>query len=50
MDGEPRRGARDESSFISGQVEQHKKRSFQEELEQLFEKHGIKPDSRFWER
>ena len=37
-------------SYISVQVEHHKKRSFQEELEQLFEKHGIKPDSRFWER
>jgi hypothetical protein len=28
----------------------NKKRSFQEDLEQLFEKHGIKPDPRFWER
>jgi len=37
-------------SYISGQVEHHKKRSFQEELEQLFEKHDIKPDPRFWER
>jgi len=37
-------------SYISGQVEHHQKRSFQEELEQLFEKHDIKPDPRFWER
>ena len=37
-------------SYISGQVEHHRERSFQEELEQLFEKHGIKPDPRFWER
>ena len=37
-------------SYISVQVGHHKKRSFQEELEQLFENHGIKPDPRFWKR
>jgi putative transposase len=37
-------------SYIADQMEHHRKRCFQEELQQLFEKHGIKPDPRFWER
>ena len=37
-------------SYIRNQAEHHRKRGFQEELADLFEKHGIKPDLRFWAR
>jgi REP element-mobilizing transposase RayT len=37
-------------AYIARQAEHHKRRSFQEELAELFERHGIKPDVRFWTR
>jgi len=38
------------SDYIAHQREHHRKRSFREELEELFAKHGIKADPRFFER
>lgn len=37
-------------AYIANQAEHHRRRSFQEELAALFERHGIKPDPRFWAR
>jgi putative transposase len=37
-------------SYIRRQGEHHRKRTFREELAELFEKHAIRPDPRFWIR
>ncbi len=38
------------SDYITRQREHHRKRRFREELEELFAKHGIKADPRFFDR
>jgi len=38
------------SNYIARQKEHHRKRTFQEELEQLLRFHGIQPDARFFDR
>jgi len=38
------------SDYIARQEEHHKKKTFQEELEEIFERHGIRPDPRFFDR
>ena len=38
------------SNYISRQKEHHRKKTFQEEREQLLRLHGIQPDPRFFER
>jgi putative transposase len=38
------------SEYIARQKEHHKRKTFQEELAELFALHGIEPDPRFFER